>query len=153
MCSAIMKRDEHALVWQVYCKHILISHTCTKFIGPMPEQNCCIKTFSQWSQSCTCMLYIWAGTLPSLLLQGTQIASDHEDCDVQSGPQDGESNQQLDFIGSIQTVKVCLEREEHNVAKKGQKNMPKIWELEFQKQLWSSPAQGGTENKTWDSVF
>lgn len=37
---------------------------------------------------------------------------------VQPGHQDGESKLQLDFIGSIQTLKTCLERKEENVARK-----------------------------------
>lgn len=61
---------------------------------------------------------------------------------VQSGHQGGESNLQLDFIGSIQTLKDVSAEDGTGCGQKRQKKLPKT--SEFQKQLENSVS--GTEN-------
>lgn len=133
------------LLWQVYCKYILI-HTCTKLTGPMQEQNGGIKTF-HGRTSYICHAFelehrhhsgLCRVAIPLRLWQGTHRETGRRRWGdrVQSGHQDGESNLQLDFIGSIQTLKTCLERKEENVATKT-KSL-KYEPSEFQKQLQNS---------------
>lgn len=123
------------------------------WLGPCKNKTAVSKLSSVEPVTYAMRLSWNVAIIPLRLWQGTHRETGRKRWGgrVQSGHQDGESNLQLDFIGSIQTLKTCLERKEENVARK---KKPKIWAVRIPKATTKLPVSG-TENVRliWLSVL
>lgn len=109
----------NALAWQLYCRSILVSHTCTQMTGPMQGQRLFYQNFPQWNrhhqlQSCALCSHSSRRSRATERAEGAQKARSR--CAIRAPTRRKQSTFRLYWINS--NIKRCLQIKEQNVAKK-----------------------------------